>query len=241
MGLGNPPEIPATKRPVPIPECTVNGVGGRRITGRIHPVNSETGTQSASRPSPEREAIMKTTKMLPAAVWAVFAFIVLAGCSSKPVDELKMAAIAMNDARNVDASEFAPKDWERAQAQYREANGLITMGRYSEARGVLIDSIASYNDAKDTAEHYVEDLQIQIKALQSSAETNLKKIEKGCENSNVKQSVRKRIEAALPRLDEKLSAIKAEVEARKYRTAHMNAQEVDFYMADLMKKLGIQK
>ena len=182
---------------------------------------------------------MKIPTTLPAAMLAVIASLVLAGCSFKPVDELKMAGIAMDGARNVEASVYAPKDWNRAQAQWEEAVALIHMGRYSEARNILIMAIASYNDAQDTAKGSFEKLQIETHALQSSAETELKKIEQGCKNSKVELSVRKRIEASLPNLDAKMAAIKAEINAKDYRTAHMDGQEVVTYMADLEKKLGI--
>lgn len=184
---------------------------------------------------------MKIPKILPAAILAVLASLVLAGCSTTPVDELKMAGRAMDNANSVEASEYAPHEWERAQAQRQEADALIHMGRYSEARDVLVAAIASYNEARDKAKRQVESLQIEIKALQSSTETELKKIEQACESSEIKPSVRKRIEAALPRLDEKISAMNAAFDAKDYTLARLDGQEATRYMADLQERLGISQ
>lgn len=184
---------------------------------------------------------MKIPRILPAAMWAVLASLVLAGCSSMPVDELKMAGVAMDKANSVEASEYAPHDWDRGQAQCQEANALIHMGRYSEARNALVAAIASYNEAQAAAKSRVESLQLEIKALQSSAETELKKMEQVCENSKVKPSIRRRIEAALPRLDEKISTMNAEFDAKEYTLARMDGQEAVRYMTDLQRRLGISQ
>ena len=182
---------------------------------------------------------MKIPRILPVAVLTVLASLVLADCSTMPVDELKMAGIAMDNAGKFEASEYAPHEWERAEMQRQEANALIHMGRYSEARDILIEAIASYDEAQAKAKKCVENLQIEIKALQSSAETELKQIEQACESPKVKPSVRRRIEAALPRLDEKISAMNAAFDAGMYTLARTDGAEATRYMEDLQKRLGI--
>jgi len=184
---------------------------------------------------------MKISTTLHAAMWPILASLVLAGCASKPVDELKMAGVAMDSANSVEAADYAPHEWNRAQAQWEEANALIHMERYSEAKNVLIESIASYNEAQAVAKRRVENLQIEIKALQSSAETELNKIEKVCESSKVKPSIRDRIEAAIPRLDEKISAMNSAFDAKEYTMAEIEGHEAVRYMTDLQKRLGISQ
>jgi len=152
-----------------------------------------------------------------------------------------MAGIAMDNANSVEASNYAPHEWDRAQAQWEEAGALINMERYSEAKNVLVEAIASYNEAQAVAKRRVEDLQNEIKALQSSAERELNKIEQVCESSKVKPSVRQRIEAAIPRLDEKISAMNSAFDAKQYTIAAINGQEAVRYMTDLQKRLGISQ
>jgi hypothetical protein len=55
----------------------------------------------------------------------------------------------------------------------------------------------------------------------------------------VKPSVRRRIEAALPRLDEKISAMNAAFDAQDYISALQEGHETYRYMTDLQKRLGI--
>jgi outer membrane PBP1 activator LpoA protein len=189
----------------------------------------------------EREMTMKITKILARSMWILLASFVLAGCSTKPGDELDMAGIAMEKAKSVEASVYAPQEWERAEKQKKEADALIDEGHYSEARDVLIDSIASYNEAEAQAQRRVESLQIEIKALQSSAETELKKIKQFYESPKAKPSVKKQIEEVLPRLNEDMISIKATLEVGDYMMARMEAQDAVRYMVELQKRLGIDK
>ncbi len=182
---------------------------------------------------------MKISKILPATMLAAIASIVLSGCSSKPIDEIKMTGVAMEQARAAEAPEYEPLDWERAQWKWQEANALIQMGRYSEARNVLVDAIENFNTARDKANRRVESLKIEIAALQSSAETELKKLEQDGESANVKPSVRKRIEASLPHIDEKIATMNAAFDAKEYLRSRMAGQEAIRYIQDMRKRLGI--
>ena len=184
---------------------------------------------------------MKTRIIPAAAICAALASFLLAGCASKPVDELKMAGVAMDKARSAEAQEYAPKDWNRAQMQWEEAMALIHMGRDSEARDVLIESVASYNDAQTTAEARVDSIKAQLKDLQSGFDAELNKIERGCESPKVRASIRKRAESALPRLDERISVMNSLVDAKEYLKAYREGQAADRYIAGLEKMLGISQ
>lgn len=182
---------------------------------------------------------MKIRTVLFAAICAIVASLAVTSCSSKPVDELKMAGLAMDKARSAEAPEYAAQNWNRAQMQWQEAMALIHMGRNSEARDVLIDSIANFNDAQTEAEGRVDSLKAQIKDLQASLDTDLNAIERGCESPKVKPSVKKRVESALPRLDERISVMDSLVEAKEYLQADREGQQAAHYMAALEKRLGI--
>ncbi len=184
---------------------------------------------------------MKIPGTILAAVCAVIISITLSGCSSKPIDELKMVAVAQQQAAAVEASEYAPLDWDRAQMQWQEANALLHLGRYSDARNVLIDAVGSFNIARDKANRRVESLKIEINALQSSSETELKKLERDSEDAKLKPSVRKRIEAALPRIDEKISEMNSAFDAKEYLRSRMAGHALIRYVEDLRKRLGLNQ
>lgn len=198
-----------------------------------------TGIQAGSASPMEREANMKIRIILFAAAFAIAASLLVAGCASKPVDELKMAGLAMEKARSAEAPEYAPQDWNRAQMQWQEAIALIHMGRNSEARDVLVESIASFNDAQTAAEGRIDSLKARIRDLQSGLDADLNQIERVCENPKLKTSVKKRFESALPRLDERISVMNSLVDAKEYLKAYREGEQADRYAADLEKRLGV--
>jgi hypothetical protein len=183
---------------------------------------------------------MKIQMLLAGAIGIVLASIGLSGCGSKPVDELKIVGNAMELARNAEAQEYEPLDWDRARMQWDEANSLIHMGKYSEARDVLTMAAASYNAARDKSDRRVESLQIEIKALQSSIQSELKKLEHDIEIAKVKPSMKRRVEAALPRIDETISVMNADFGQKEYLRSRMSGQEILRYIQDLEAKLGFR-
>jgi len=182
---------------------------------------------------------MKVPKQIFAAVIAVLSAIALSACSAKPVDELKIVGVAREQARNMEAPEYAPLDWDRGRMQWEEANSLIQMGRYKEAKDVLIDSAGSFNAARDKANRRVESLKIEIAALQSSAETELRKLVGESQSAKIKPLVKLRIEAAIPRIDEKIGTMNAAFEEKEYLRSRMAGHEAMRYMMDLEKRLEI--
>jgi hypothetical protein len=90
--------------------------------------------------------------------------VVFTSCSSKPVDELKMSKTAMDEARNSEAPQYAPYDWDRARWDFEMGNALTQMGHYSEARSVLVQAISNFNLARDNATRRVESLKIEVSA-----------------------------------------------------------------------------
>lgn len=179
--------------------------------------------------------------ILPAAMLAAIASIALSGCSSRPIDELKMAGVARQQARNAEAPEYEPLEWDRAQTQWDEANALIHMSRYSEARAVLIDAVGSFNTARDKAERRVESLQIEIKALQSSTKTEMKNLEKAGEHAKANSSLKKRIDGALPLIEEKISTMNTAYNEREYLRARMAGQEAIDWMNEIEKDSGTRQ
>jgi hypothetical protein len=184
---------------------------------------------------------MRTPLKLLLAAGAIFASLALSACSSKPVDELKMAGVAREEASKVEASEYAPLDWMRAKMQWEAAAELIQMGRNKEAKDVLIEAVASFNTASDKAKRRVESLRIEIAALQNSAEVELRKIVGESQSSKIKPLAKMRIEAAIPRVDEKIGMMNAAFEEKEYLRSRMAGHEAMRYMMDLEKRLGISQ
>jgi hypothetical protein len=181
---------------------------------------------------------MKMPTFLPTMIVVVFASAALTGCNSKPVDELKMTRTAREQARNTEAPEYDPYGWDRAGAQWEEANALIQMGRYSEARSVLIEAAGNYNKAREEAIRRLESIKIEIKALQSSAESELKHLEHDV-SGKATPSVRNRIDRALPLIEEKIATMNADYDAKEYLRSRMAGHAAIRYMQELQERVGI--
>jgi hypothetical protein len=182
---------------------------------------------------------MKMVTLIAAAVLAAITSLMVCGCTSKPIDELKMVSVAMDQARSVEASEYAPYDWDRARMQWEEAIIFSQMGRYGEARDVLIEAIGNFNTARDKAQRRVESLKIEINALQSTAETELKKLEQAGVSPKAKPPVRETIDRAIPHIEEKIATMNADYDAKEYLQSRMAGQEAMRYIRDLRTRLGI--
>ncbi len=182
---------------------------------------------------------MKKLTVLPVVILFVLASIVFTSCSSKPVDELKMAKTAMDQARSKEASEYAPYDWDRARSEWEEANALIQMGRYSEARDVLTFAAGNFNTARDNANRRLESLKIEVTALETSVKTELNNLEQATESAKVKPSIKKRIEGALPLIGEKIAVMNAALQEKDYLRARTAGKEAMVWIRDLQESLGI--
>lgn len=184
---------------------------------------------------------MNKLTILPVSILLVSASIALSGCSSKPLDELKMAKTAMDQARSKEAPEYAPYDWDRARSEWEEASALIQMGRYSEARSALTIAVGNFNTARDTADRRLESLKIEVTALQSSTRIELNKLGQAAEKTNVKPSIKKRIEGAVPLIDEKIARLNAALEQKEYLRARIAGKEASGWIHDLQESLSTNR
>ena len=143
----------------------------------------------------------------------------------------------MEQAQEVEAEEYAPQEWDRAQMQWEEANGLVQMGRYGEAREVLTLAVGSFNTARDNAKRRVESLKIEITALQSSTYKGKKDLEQAAESPKTKPAVKKKIEGALPLITEKITVMNTANDAKQYLRARTAGEEASRWIQGLQKDL----
>ena len=147
----------------------------------------------------------------------------------------------MDDAQSREASTYAPDDWDRARWDWEEANALIGMGRYGEARSVLILAIGNFNKARDTAGARLEAIRQEVAVLQSSVNLELNKLKQAAETGNAKPADRKRIDSALPLIEEKIAAMRAAVDDKNYLRARMAGNEALRWLDDLQESVGIKR
>ncbi len=184
---------------------------------------------------------MNKLMILLVAALGVWAAIAQVGCSSKPVDELKMARSAMDHAQEQEASTYAPDDWDRARWDWEEANALISMGRFDEARSVLVLSIANFNKASDTAGARLGAIKQEVAILQDSVNLEVNKLKQVAERVDVRPADRKSVDGALPLIEQQVSAMRAAVDDKNYLRARMFGKEAQRWLDDLQKSPGVTR
>ena len=179
---------------------------------------------------------MKKSNLLRILLFAGLGSIPLVACASKPTDELQMVSAAMDKARSDEAPEYAPYDWDRGRMYLGQAHALIQMGRYSEARDVLGLSVSNFNTGSETAKRRIESLKIEISALRSTAEEESKRLEQAATSPKVKPTLRKRVDADLPLIEEKIAAMNWAFAEKDYLQARTAGQEAVSWMRDLQSR-----
>ena len=184
---------------------------------------------------------MKNVKVFLIVFLSAIAIIPLAACASKPADELEMARVAMDKAISNQASEYAPYDWDRARMNWQMANALIQMGRYNEARSILIQAVKNFDKAGDESKRRLESLTVDINSMLPQLKKEALNIQHAAENPKINSRIRRRIDAALPLIDEKISTMNAHIDKKDYLQARMVGAEAMRFMQDLEKKYGIDQ
>jgi hypothetical protein len=169
----------------------------------------------------------------------IFAFITQTGCAAKPDDELQMVKTAMEQAQDREASTYAPYDWDRARWDWEMANSLIAMGRYSEARNILVLAVGKFDSARDTATSRLEAVKSDVTTLQAELKLELDKLEQVENKAGTRQTVKQRIDRALPLIEQKFAAMQAAVDDKSFLEARTDGNQALHELNNLRKKLGI--
>ncbi len=167
------------------------------------------------------------------------ASITLTGCASKPVDELQLVRVAMEEAQSKEASTYAPEDWDRGRWHWEMANSLIAMGNYGEARNVLVVATGNFNTARDIAASRLEAIKKEVQTLQTDIKLERAKLTQAEDKPGNKPIVRQRIEGALPQIDDRIATMQTAVEEKDFLAARRAGKAALYSINNLREALGI--
>jgi hypothetical protein len=167
----------------------------------------------------------------------LFAGLVLGGCSRKQNLQLDLTKDAMEAARSVEAPEYAPYDWARAQADWEMAMALIHMDRYAEAKTVLVTAAADYNRAQRVAEERVVRLKASVDDLKKSVDAQYVLVKQEIAKPGLPASVKKDMESSLPQLDLLKNQMDGFLQEKRYLLAREAANAVLTEIYDLFKEI----
>ncbi len=183
---------------------------------------------------------MRYTKVVAAIVFLLVGLVMI-GCSGKQSLQLDLTRDAMEAARTVQAPEYAPDDWARAQADWDTALALIHMDRYGEAKQVLVTAAANYNRAQRVAEERVVRLKASIADLKQSVDAQYLLVKQEAAKPGLSASLKKEIESSLPLLDILKNQMDQFLQEKRYLHAQEAANAALTEIYDLFKQIRREK
>ena len=145
--------------------------------------------------------------------------LILASCSSEPVEQLQLAQKAMEQAKVERAEEFAPTDWKTAQQAWQDAHSLMSKQKYSEAGPLLLRAKSRFEKARDIARAKREDLRREIDGMQKTLDTRYASLKAGIESSKISSSARKSLNETCRGIDQEIEKTKAQFDQGEYSQA----------------------
>ncbi len=148
----------------------------------------------------------------------------LAGCSSKPTEQLELAQKAMDQAKEQHAEEFAPADWKNAQQAWEDAQSLIAKQKYADAGSLLLRAKSRFEKARDIAKSKRDDLRREIDGMQKTIDTRYGSLKTGLSAAKLPPSVKKSLDESCGNIDRAIQKLHTELEQGEYSQAKYTAQ-----------------
>lgn len=167
------------------------------------------------------------------ALWA-------ASCSERSAETVRLAEKAKEQARAVQAAEFAPADWKSAEEIRANAQAMLDGNRHREAMALLLKAKTRYEKARDIASARREALRREVEALQKTADLRCKGVDARLQDPRVKLSAvqRKRLEDACNEIHGRIAAISAQLEEGELAEAKLSAQTTLRRVWEMEKQLA---
>ena len=90
------------------------------------------------------------------------------GCASRPEEAIREAQQAMDEARAVQAPNFAPGDWKSAQDAWDAAQAALAKQSYGQASSHLMQAKSRFEKARNIARAKRDDVKKEVGTLQSA-------------------------------------------------------------------------
>jgi len=101
----------------------------------------------------------------------------LAACSGRPEPQIKRTELALQQAKEERAQEFAPEDWGPAEEAYNKAQTMLEQRKWGEAGSLLLKAQTGFLKARDVAKGKRADLIRDIQNTQGAVEMRCKTLQ----------------------------------------------------------------
>ena len=116
---------------------------------------------------------MKYIHRCVAAFGALLPVVFCLSCASRPDEAIKLAQTAMDEAKQVQASDLAPGDWKVAQKAWDDAQEALSKQQYPRAASLLATAKSRFGKAQAIAKANGEAVGKEVNALQNTVNKRL--------------------------------------------------------------------
>ena len=170
---------------------------------------------------------MATQRKLSAIAFSVSVLLLIAcsGCASRPDEQYKLAAEAMNKAIGEQAEMYAPSDWQSAKEIWDQAQSQLAQENYSSAAASLTTAKARFLKASDIAKDERETRETEVKAIRENIASYYTSLKAALSTAKISASARKELQSAMADVDKELANIETLVNAKDFYQAKKISQE----------------
>lgn len=134
---------------------------------------------------------MKQLQHFPAGVFALLLVVSSLGCASRPDEALKLAQTAMEQARQEQAADFAPRDWKSAQKAWDDAQAALAKQRHSEAAALLTTCKSRFEKARTISKAKRDEVRKEVSLMQNTVNSRFSALKDGVSKSRLSGKVQK--------------------------------------------------
>jgi len=192
---------------------------------------------------PGRDKVVATQKRLSgiACTVSVLLLIAYSGCASRPDEQYKLAAEAMNKAIAEQAEMYAPSDWKSAKEIWDQAQSQLAQENYSSAAASLTTAKARFLKASDIAKDERETRETEVKAIRENIANYYTSLKAALSTAKISAAARKEFQGAMADVEKELANIETLVNAKDFYQAKKIGQECLQRIIFNEKKLKGQK
>lgn len=181
---------------------------------------------------------MKYLRRFHAEFAVLFLVVSSLSCASRPDEAIKLAQTAMEEAKQEEASDFAPGDWKSAQKAWDDAQTALAKQRYSEAATLLTTSKSRFEKARTIAKAKREDVRKEVSVMQNAVNMRFSALKNGITVSKLSGKSMKDLNDSCQDVEAAIDKFNAEVLNDKLIQARPSGQAALHKLNEVEKKLA---
>ncbi|MBZ5497097.1 MAG: hypothetical protein LAP85_11895 [Acidobacteriia bacterium] len=168
----------------------------------------------------------------------VFLVLLCYACASRPDEQIKLAADAMNQAMEQRAEQYAPGEWKSAKEAWDQAQDRLAKQQYASAATSFITAKARLTKARDIAKAERASMQKQVQDLQAGIATNYAAFKAAVTPARLAGAAKKEFQAACDDVDKRIKIVDDGMNQGDFigakREAQKTLQAIEYFQKKLL-------